>query len=920
MAGQDRQDPGHRRLILCFAKNPTRVSGFFSSGARPRVNTTRDRADNWINCVRLRLRPGRANEQIVTPEDERLMPAPAEQPVGPTPTPLHDLKRAALWPGALLLLFLMIGLLPSSDFGIGRYLPLHTAMETGAIVVAMLVFGIVWNAYSDERPGNVVLLGVVLLGTALLDFGHMLGYRGMPDFITPASPQKAIVFWLAARLLVAAGLLVAALRPWQPMLETRHRYRLLAGVLAYVALLYALELLTPDHLPAFFVPGSGLTPLKVAFEYGLVLIYGAAALVFAWRAMHGAAFNAADLFAASAVAMLSELCFTRYVSVSDSYNFIGHLYKIISYGFIYRAVFVESVRQPFQALSRALENEKHWAAEQHSLVRTLDMLEEAVIELRPDGTIINANSGWWQLAGRAPGTYPLLDSVHPEDQAAFAGCLNSLADGTKDEFHGRFRFVGDAAYERWMECRFVTELTDAGKIVGIRGVLRDITKTYLQERHIAHMALHDALTGLPNRVLLEDRVCKTIQLARRNQDRVAVCFIDLDHFKNINDAYGHKAGDALLLSMAQALEKNLRDGDTVARWGGDEFVALLPGIVNIEDARQVARKLQKVMPRSFAVAGQPINATFSMGIAMFPDDGDSVESLLAHADRAMFYAKSQGRNNFQLFSEMSAKGLGKKELYIQAKLADAIQGGQIEVWFQPQVRTERDAEGRHRLVGIEALARWHDKDLGWISPATFIPMAESLGLIADLGQRVTTLALAQFQRWHARRPELHLSLNISKRQLFAPEFVSGLIHEVSRHDLPTSAIVLEITESVALLEVEFAEERLRQLVDAGFILSIDDFGTGYASLSQLHELPVQELKIDISFVQRVHTPDGLRILQAIVQLGRALGLRTVAEGVEDAQTATTLRELEVDTLQGYHFGRPVPARVLEELPAFADQD
>lgn len=848
------------------------------------------------------------------------MSASALLPMHLSPAQHRDLKRAVLWPGVLLLFFLFVGLIPSADFGIGRYLPLHTAMETGAIIVAMLVFGIVWNAYSDERPGNVLLLGAVLLGTALLDFGHMLGYRGMPDFITPASPQKAIVFWLAARLLVAVGLLVAALRPWQPMLETRSRYAVLAAVLAYVTLLYVLELWMPASLPVFFIPGSGLTPLKVALEYGLVLIYGAAALLFGWQALRGTTFNAADLFAASAVAMLSELCFTRYVSVSDSYNFLGHLYKIISYGFIYRAVFVESVRQPFHELSRALEKEKHWAAEQHSLVRTLDMLEEAVVELRPDGTIANANSGWWQLAGHAPGAYPLVDSVHPDDTAAFQGCIQSLADGTKDEFHGRFRFIGDAAYERWMECRFVTELTSTGEIVGIRGVLRDITKSYLQERHIAHMALHDALTGLPNRVLLEDRICKVIQLARRNQDKAAVCFIDLDHFKNINDAYGHKAGDALLLSMAQALEKSLRNGDSVARWGGDEFVALLPGLSSPEDARQVARKLQKVMPRSFAVAGQPINATFSMGIAMFPDDGDSVETLLAHADRAMFYAKSQGRNNFQLFSEMSAKGLGKKELYIQAKLADAIQGGQIEVWFQPQVRTERDAEGRHRLVGIEALARWHDKDLGWISPATFIPMAESLGLIADLGQRVTTLALAQFQRWHARRPELHLSLNISKRQLFAPEFVSNLIQDVGRHELPTSAVVLEITESVALLEVEFAEERLRQLVEAGFTLSIDDFGTGYASLSQLHELPVQELKIDISFVQRVHTPDGLRILQAIVQLGRALGLRTVAEGVEDIQTVNTLRDLDVDALQGYHFGRPVPARVLEELPAFTDQD
>lgn len=835
----------------------------------------------------------------------------------PLPSRPQDLTRAFYWLGALTLLYAMLWLQGDLDLGLGHYLPLHAAMETASIIVSMLVFGIAWNAHAHARPGNVVLLGTVLLGTAVLDFGHMFGYRGMPDFVTPSSPQKAIVFWLAARVLVATGLLIVATRPWQPALRSLHRFGLLTVVLAYVGAVYGLELFHAASLPTFFVQESGLTQLKIVSEYGLIVLYGLAALQFYRQARRGAAHNASDLFAAAAIAALSELCFTLYASVSDVFNFVGHVYKVISYGFIYRAVFVDSVHQPFAALNRALAKEKLWAAEQHSFVRTLDMLDEAVLELLPDGRIASANSGWWQLTGSAPGSGPLADAIHGEDRNAFLRCLADLQNGRKDEFHGRFRIMAEAAYEQWMECRFVAERNEQGQLVGIRGVLRDITKTYLQERHIAHMALHDALTGLPNRVLLEDRIKKTVQLARRTNSRVAVCFIDLDHFKNINDAYGHKTGDALLLGMAKALEKSLRDGDTIARWGGDEFVALLPGLASAEDARNVARKLVAVMQQTYELEGQPINATFSMGISLYPDDSDSVDTLLAHADRAMFYAKSQGRNNFQMFSEMSARGLGKKELYIQSRLAQAIRDGGITSWFQPQFAATPGADGTRQLTGVEALARWRDADLGWISPGTFIPMAETLGLIHDLGQLVRRQALEQFAQWYRLRPDMQLSLNISKRQLFAPDFVDLLQADTARYGLPAAALILEVTESVALMEVESAEERLRQLVQAGFTLSIDDFGTGYASLSQLHELPVGELKIDISFVQRVHTPDGLRILQAIVNLARALGLRTVAEGVEDEATASTLQQLEVDVLQGYHLGKPCPADEFEKLPFFA---
>ena len=830
----------------------------------------------------------------------------------------RNLTRALRWVGGLTLLYGLLWLSPSSaDLGLSRYLPLHTTLETAAIVVAMLSFGIAWNAWAESRPGNVLLIGAVLFGAALLDFAHTLSYHGMPDFVTASSPQKAIAFWLGARFLVAIGLLAVALRPWRASLSFKSRYLLMIALAVYVTVIYRVVLFHPDSLPDFFITGQGLTPLKVLLEYGLVAVYAATAVLFYRQARRGAGFNATELFLAAAIAALSELCFTLYASVSDIFNVVGHVYKILCYGFIFRAVFVDSVQQPFQALNVALDKEKELSAEQHSFVRTLNMLDEAVLEITTDGRIVRANEGWWQLIGIKPTAgFQLPDSIKEDDRDGFLLYLLELIDGRRGEFRGRFRFVGTQA-EKLMDCRFVAERSSDGQIQGIRGVLRDITLSHQQERHIAHMALHDALTNLPNRALLEDRIHKAVQLAERGDQHVAVCLIDLDHFKNINDSHGHKTGDALLVKLANVIKSNLDEGDTLARWSGDEFVILLPELASADLARQAAQRLVEAMHQTFDIEGLSVNITFSMGVALYPDDGEEVDALLAQADRAMFHAKSQGRNNFQMFGDMTEKGLSKAKFDTQSRLAQAIRDKHITVWFQPLVAARPHRHGGVRLAGVEALARWHDEKAGWISPAVFIPMAESLGLIGELGDQVRRQALEQFVKWRTTHPRLHLALNISKRQLFAANFFDVLKADMEFYGIPHTAVTLEVTESVAMMDVEFAEERLRQLSAAGFTLSIDDFGTGYASLSQLHELPVGELKIDISFVRRIHTPEGLRMVQAIVSMAQALELRTVAEGIENEATAVILRKLEVDLLQGYHLGRPCTADEFITLPLFS---
>ncbi len=543
--------------------------------------------------------------------------------------------------------------------------------------------------------------------------------------------------------------------------------------------------------------------------------------------------------------------------------------------------------------------------EQQSYLETLALLEEAVIELSSDGLILRASPGWNKLAhcddslGRK-----IHEFIHPQDADALDSQLGALLRGEKDMVMLRLRLPLKAnipSHEIWIECRFLIHQDVDGQVNGIRGVLRDITQTYLHEKQITHMALHDALTGLPNRVLLEDRIKIALRLAGRSGHRVGICFIDLDHFKIINDSLGHKAGDRLLIALAERLRAELRIGDTLARWGGDEFVLLLPDMDSDQDIRQVAGKMVSALQQPLELDGGETRVTFSMGAAVFPGDGDEVETLLSHADRAMFHAKAQGRNQVCFFQDMESTGQGKRELYIQNRLTQAIDQGKIETWFQPVVDA-RDG----RCTSVEVLARWHDDEYGWISPATFIPMAENLGLIGELGQHILRSSLDAARDWQSRGVTIALAVNVSKRQLFGYAFTEQLQMQVAERGLLPGMVVLEVTESVALNDVKNGAERVSELRQAGFHIAIDDFGTGYSSLSQLHEMQADKLKIDISFVRRLSEPSGLSMVKAIINLAGLFGMKTVAEGIEDAESAALLRDLGVDCLQGYFFGKPMP--------------
>ena len=461
----------------------------------------------------------------------------------------------------------------------------------------------------------------------------------------------------------------------------------------------------------------------------------------------------------------------------------------------------------------------------------------------------------------------------------------------------------------WVSAVYRPHLDANGKIVGVIGLIRDITERKTAEQQIEYQAYHDALTGLANRRLFQEHLSLALALAQRRHSFVAVLFLDLDHFKVINDSLGHSVGDALLKQVAKRLRHAVREGDTVARVGGDEFTIVLQEIGRPDEAAAVAKKVIRTVADPIEVNGHKLYVTTSIGVTVYPRDGEDAETLLKNADAAMYRAKGEGRNCYQMAtSELNRTT--QERMLLESGLHQAMETGEFAVHYQPQIDLET-----MQLAGMEALLRWNHPERGVIGPTEFIALAEERGMILLIGDWVLREACREAKRFHDRGLKtLRVSVNISARQFRDESLLWTVESALGESGLDPRALELEITESVAMEDVDQTMATLTELRRSGVSIAIDDFGTGHSALSYLKRFPFDALKIDKSFIKDL--PGGYAdsaIVASVIQLANGLGIRVVAEGVETAEQLEFLREHGCREVQGFYFSQAVEASEIAKL-------
>ena len=532
----------------------------------------------------------------------------------------------------------------------------------------------------------------------------------------------------------------------------------------------------------------------------------------------------------------------------------------------------------------------------------------------PDGKLLYVSPSCERISGYPPKKFLeepefIQRIIHREDLPVWH---NFMRDDSLDVEGGLdFRIHHKNARIKWVSLvKHVIE-SDAGEPLGIRTSLRDVTNRKRMEKQLEHRSLHDPLTNLPNRELFLDRVSQAVGRSFGSGNQFAVLFVNLDRFQAINDNYGHSMGDKVLVRISETLRKTIRSIDTVARFGGDEFVILLEEVSGRDEVRNLVSQVQNFLIETIEIDGVMFNITASIGFDIVENGQADKDELVHNAQLAMYKAKKAGKNRFVAYSKIMREGI-VNVLAVESDLKRALQAKEFEAYYQPIVNLNNG-----ELYGFEALARWRHPERGLVNPGEFIPVAEETGLIVDLGAQILEDACATLNRWRSKysaATDLTMAVNISAKQFVEVSLVNKVKGILERSGLPPNYLKLEITETVVMLDAVESSARLNSLKKLGIMLSIDDFGTGYSSMSYLQKFPMDQLKVDLSFVRLMEkSPENVEIIRAIVTMAHSLRLGVVAEGIENERQRDLLNSLNCDYGQGYLYSRPLP---MEEATEF----
>jgi len=550
---------------------------------------------------------------------------------------------------------------------------------------------------------------------------------------------------------------------------------------------------------------------------------------------------------------------------------------------------------------------------------------DMIYMLDKDGYFVFVNARSTELLGYSQDEFighHYAEFIHQEDleKANFAFGVSAANIGIQQTTEFRMLAKHPGADPCYFESRSLSIKLEAAELpdkdsddgfIGIYGVARDITEKKRLDEMVNFHLYHDTLTELPNRALFSDRIDFAISQVNQNNRKIAIMLLDMDRFKVINDSLGYIAGDKLIQEISKRLQDCIRLSDTLARVGGDEFNLMLPNIKSQEDVLKLIRKISHALESAFSIEDNEIYITFSIGTAIYPEDGEDAETLIKHADMAMYNIKAKGKNGHNFYSDLSDTSF-QHHLSIENGIRTAIQEDQFEVYFQPQYDVKEE-----KINGVEALIRWNHPQKGLITPNDFIPLAEETGLINDIGEWMLNASCQILQQWVKSNPALSaikLAVNISASQIGMDNFVDFILSTLKEYGLKGEQLELEITENVLVQDMEMVVSKLKLLAGHGICFAVDDFGMGYSSLSYLQTLPLNNLKIDRTFISTIQSPgDKNTIITAIVAMAKELGMHIVAEGVETQVQLDYVKAIGCPTVQGYWYGRPMPTSELEAI-------